>query len=276
LGNDFVVIDARQNDVRLSAAQVARISDRKTGIGCDQLIIMRSAPDGEDVFMQIYNANGSEVSACGNATRCIGALMLQETGKSQVEIRTLADRLLASTAPNGQITVDMGRPRLEWQQIPLSEPFQDTRFIELSVGPQDNPVMDSPAVVNVGNPHAIFFVEDVTAIDLEKVGPFLEHHPLFPEGANISIAQVSPDKKEITLRVWERGAGITKACGTAACAAIVASARRRRTGREALVHLPGGTLSMRWDEGNDRIYMTGGWQLDFEGEIGTDLLGEAA
>lgn len=276
LGNDFVVIDARENGLRLSPAQVRRISDRNLGIGCDQLIIMRPAPDGEDVFMEIWNADGSEVSACGNATRCVGALLIEETGKQTVEIRTRADRLSAARAQSGEITVDMGRPRLRWDEIPLSEEFQDTRFIELQVGPADNPIMDSPGVVNMGNPHAIFFVDDVNAIDLARIGPILEHHPLFPEAANISIAQVSKDKTEITLRVWERGAGLTQACGTAACAALVAAARRRRTGREATVHLPGGPLHIRWDEATDRVFMTGAWELEYEGVLTDALLGEAA
>lgn len=276
LGNDFVVIDARASGIRLTAAQVARIADRDGGIGCDQLIILRPAPEGEDVFMEIRNADGSEVGACGNATRCIGALMLEETGKTLVEIRTRADRLTAQEAPGGEITIDMGRPRLKWNEIPLSEEFHDTRHIELNVGPAGDPIMDSPGVVNMGNPHAVFFVNDVNAIDLARIGPILEHHPLFPEAANISIAEVSPDKQHITLRVWERGAGLTRACGTAACAALVAAHRRRRTGREATVHLPGGALHIRWDEGNDRVYMTGPWELEFEGEITDALLREMA
>ena len=276
LGNDFVVIDARENGLRLNPAQVQRISDRNLGIGCDQLIIMRPAPEDEDVFMEIWNADGSEVSACGNATRCVGALLIEETGKQTVEIRTRADRLSAARAQSGEITVDMGRPRLRWDEIPLSEEFQDTRFIELQVGPADNPIMDSPGVVNMGNPHAIFFVDDVSAIDLARIGPILEHHPLFPEAANISIAQVSKDKSEITLRVWERGAGLTQACGTAACAALVAAARRRRTGREATVHLPGGPLHIRWDEAIDCVFMTGAWELEYEGVLTDALLGEAA
>ncbi|MBX3506729.1 MAG: diaminopimelate epimerase, partial [Parvibaculum sp.] len=244
---------------------------RETGIGCDQLITIEEPRHGGDAFMGIRNNDGGVVEACGNAARCIGRLILEETGKDRVVIETPAGDTIASRAEGEDITVDMGEPRLLWNEIPLSEEFRDTRAIELEVGPLGNPIMHSPGVVNVGNPHAIFFVEDVDAIDLGRIGPMLEHHPLFPERANISVAQIlSPT--HIKLRTWERGAGLTRACGTAACAATVAAVRRRKTERKITVSLPGGDLSLEWREADNHIYMTGAAALDFEGTLDPALL----
>ncbi|SDG21779.1 diaminopimelate epimerase [Pelagibacterium luteolum] len=275
LGNDFVVLDARAENIRLSRDQVRAISDRTNGIGCDQLIIIE--PDtvaGIDAFMRIYNAEGGEVDACGNATRCVAGLLAEETGDTSVTIRTNAG-ILATRIAGELVTVDMGEPKFDWAQIPLSEPFADTTGIELQVGPIDAPVLHTPSVVNVGNPHAIFWVKDLDAHDLGRFGPLLENHPLFPERANITIAQVIADDY-INVKVWERGAGLTLACGTAACATAVAAARKGLTGRKVTVELPGGPLEIEWRESDDHILMTGPWTLDGEGVISPQLLGEDA
>lgn len=275
LGNDFVVLDLRREPLALTDALARAIADREKGIGCDQLITIEEPRHGGDAFMGIRNQDGGTVEACGNAARCIGKLILDETGKDAVVIETLGGDTVATRADGGNITVDMGAPRLRWDEIPLSEEFQDTRGIELEIGPLGNPIMHSPGVVNVGNPHAVFFVEDADAIDLERSGPMLEHHPLFPERANISVAEVlSPT--HLKLRTWERGAGLTRACGTAACAATVAAIRRRKTEREITVSLPGGDLTVEWREADNHIYMTGPVMLDYEGELDPALLTGAA
>ena len=199
-------------------------------------------------------------------------MIMTETGKDEVLIDTVAGILVASHGgEEGLITVDMGVPRLEWDQIPLAEKFHDTRAIELQIGPIDDPILHSPAVVNVGNPHAIFFVDDVDAIDLAKVGPMLEHHPMFPERANVSIAQVN-SPEQVVVRVWERGAGLTRACGTAACAVAVACARKRLTGRQVEVVLPGGPLLMEWRESDSHILMTGPFETEFTGTLDPALV----
>ncbi len=271
LGNDFVVLDLRREPLALTDALARAIAHRETGIGCDQLITIEEPRRGGDAFMGIRNNDGGVVEACGNAARCIGRLILEETGKERVVIETLSGDTIASRAGGGDITVDMGEPRLAWNEIPLSEEFRDTRAIELEVGPLGNPVMHSPGVVNVGNPHATFFVEDVDAIELGRIGPMLEHHPLFPERANISVAQIlSPT--HIKLRTWERGAGLTRACGTAACAATVAAVRRRKTERKVTVSLPGGDLTIEWREADNHIYMTGAATFDYDGTLDPALL----
>lgn len=272
LGNDFVVIDRRRDPVRLTDAEIARIADRDAGIGCDQLIWIEPGPGDADAFMRIHNAEGAEVDACGNATRCIAALVMDETGKGQAAIATNAGLLIGSkgSAP-GAITIDMGVPRFDWQDIPLSEPFDDTRGIELQVGPIDAPLLHTPSVVNIGNPHAIFWVDDLEVVDLAQVGSMLEHHPLFPARANISLARIA-SKTALDLKVWERGAGLTRACGTAACAAAVAAARKGLTERRVTVTLPGGPLDIDWRATDDHVLMTGPWQHDFDGEIDPGIL----
>jgi len=270
LGNDFVVVDARSRAVELTPEAVCAIADRKEGIGCDQLIALQPSTKA-DVFMRIWNADGGEVAACGNAARCVAGLIAEEQGRPQVTIETEDQVLGAAVAGDGSITIDMGVPRLAWDEIPLAEPFHDTRRIELQAGPIDAPVLHSPAVVNVGNPHALFFVDDVEAIDLGRIGPMLEHHPLFPERANISVVQVlSPE--HVKICTWERGAGLTRACGTAACASAVAAIRRDLTGRKVKVTLPGGDLVIEWRESDGHVLMTGPYALDFEGMLPAALL----
>ncbi len=245
LGNDFIIVDGRAAPLALSDDQIRRLCDRQAGIGADQLIIMEQPrANGADVFMRIYNADGGEIDACGNASRCVAALMAEETGKSDIVLQTNAG-LLPTSVSGETATVDMGVPRFGWQQIPLAEEFSDTTGIELQIGPIDKPVLHTPSVANVGNPHAVFWIgNDPDDYDLHLFGPLLENHPIFPERANIEIAQVlSPER--IKVRVWERGAGLTLACGTGACAVAVSAARSGRTGRKVTIELPGGPLRDR-------------------------------
>jgi len=275
LGNDFVVVDARQNGRRFSPDEVRAISDRRTGIGCDQFIVIEQPRiDGPDVFMRVFNQDGSEVETCGNASRCVAALIAGEVGRDAISIETKAG-VMTTEVQGGEVSVDMGTPRFGWNEIPLAEEFADTTGIELQIGPIDAPVLHTPSVVNVGNPHAVFWVgSDPDGYDLHLFGPLLENHPIFPERANISIAQVlAPD--HIKLRVWERGAGLTRACGTGACATAVAAARKKLADRSVTIDLPGGSLRIVW-RADDHIIMTGPWSLDGEGVLPDALLAEPA
>ncbi len=226
----------------------------------------------------IYNRDGSTAQSCGNGTRCVAWAMMDDPAMARpygdaLVLEGEAGRLAVTRVAEHAFTVDMGRPRLAWDEIPLAEPFQDTRRIELQIGPIDAPVLHSPSVVSMGNPHAIFWVGDPAAYDLARIGPMLEHHPIFPERANISLAAVdAPDR--IRLRVWERGAGLTQACGTAACAVVVAAARKRLTGRSATVTLPGGDLQIAWRESDDHVLMTGPVELEHEGVLPAALFAE--
>ena len=272
LGNDFVVWDAREAPVRLDPQAIRQIGARDGGIGFDQMITVERSPAGADAFMRIHNRDGGEVDACGNATRCIGRLLMEESGGTAATIETNAGLLkaLATDSPR-RVTVDMGRPRFAWNEIPLAEEFHDTRAIELQIGPIDAPILHTPSVVNVGNPHAIFWVRDLDAYDLSRLGPMLENHPMFPERANISLAHVLSDQ-EVEIRVWERGVGLTRACGTAACAVGVAAARDLRTGRKVRVLLPGGPLDIEWRESDDHMLMTGDTEVEFEGLLDPETL----
>lgn len=265
LGNDFVVIDARAEPFPLDRDRARAITDRRTGVGCDQLIILEPPRDGRaDVFMRIRNADGGEVEACGNATRCVAALVMAERQGAHCTVETLAGLLEADASGAGRIAVDMGEARLEWREIPLAREM-DTLHLELSRGGLSDPV-----AVNIGNPHAVFFVEDAEAVALDTLGPDLEHDPLFPERANIGAAQVTGTDR-LRLRVWERGVGITRACGTGACAAAVAAHRRGLTGRRVEVVLDGGPLSLEWrDDGH--VIMTGPVATAFSGTLNGALL----
>jgi len=263
LGNDFVVIDARQIPVPMDRNQIRDIANRQTGIGCDQLIRIEPATRG-DAFMRIWNADGGEVEACGNATRCIAWGLMEESGRDTASVDTSAGLLHCRRGAGPMlVTVDMGAPR--WQEIPLAEPFADTRAIELQIGPIDAPNLHSPSLVNVGNPHCIFWVDDLDIHDLAQLGPLLENHPMFPERANISLAQVTT-RDAMTLEVWERGVGQTRACGTAACAAAVAGARKGLVDRRVTVTLPGGELDVEWRD-DDHIEMTGPVAMEFDGTL---------
>jgi diaminopimelate epimerase len=230
---------------------------------------------GTDAYVRIYNCDGSEAGACGNGMRCIAELLFKETGKRALTFETKAGLLNCWQGDTPLVsTVDMGKPRFAWNEIPLSEEFRDTRAIELQIGPLDKPILHSPSVVSMGNPHAIFWVDDVDAYDLHKIGPLLENHPMFPERANISLVKVN-SREHIVVRTWERGAGLTKACGSAACAAAVAAARLRRTNRIVTVTLPGGDLAIEWRERDDHVLMTGPVAFEYEGRFDPALFAEA-
>ncbi len=269
LGNDFVVLDARQQKIPLSPAAVQRIADRRSGIGCDTVVVLEPSTRAE-LMMRFYNSDGSESSACGNASRCIAWLINDENGNTQPLLETKAGVLKTTVHKDGSVTVDMGKPKFRWDEIPLSEPFHDTKQIELQLGPIDKPILHSPSVVNVGNPHCIFWVEDVNAHQLDRFGSILEHHPRFPERANISLAQIT-SPATLKLRVWERGIGLTQACGTGACAATVCAARKGLTDRAVTVTLPGGDLHVDW-RADDHMWMTGPAQLDFIGNLEPAML----
>ena len=260
LGNDFVVIDQRREASAIDGAAARALADRHTGIGCDQLILIEMPRDPmAQIFMRILNTDGSEAAACGNGARCIARLIAEETGERHVRLETLAGLLDAELLADWRVAVDMGPARTGWHDIPLAREM-DTGRVDLALGP-----LREPVCTNVGNPHATFFVADAEAIDLAALGPHLEHDALFPERANIGVAAVL-DRGRIRFRVWERGAGITRACGTGACAALVAAHRRGLTGRQAIVVLDGGTLDIRWrDDGH--VIMTGPATLAFEGSF---------
>ncbi len=280
LGNEITVLDLRGTSARVTAEEARAIAaDPRSRF--DQLMVLHDpATPGTDAYLRIYNTDGSESGACGNGTRCVAWAMMADPAMARPHEETLILETRAGLLPAERVsdevfTVDMGAPRLAWNEIPLRDPFPDTRTIELQIGPIDAPILHTPSAVNMGNPHAIFWVEDVEAYDLERIGPLLEHHPMFPERANISLAHVlAPD--HIRLRVWERGVGLTRACGSAACAVLVAAARKRLTGRRATVSLPGGDLVIHWRESDDHVLMTGPVELEHEGVFAPALFAGAA
>src|SRR5712691_67996 len=271
LGNEIVVGDMRRNPAAIAPAEARAAAH---AVPYDQLMALYPprAP-GIDASVRIYNNDGSESGACGNGMRCIADILFKETGKDALTLETKAG-LLNCWKTDGLITVDMGQPRFAWDQIPLAEEFRDTRAIELQIGPIDAPILHSPSAVNMGNPHAIFWVDDVASYDLAKIGSLLEHHPIFPERANITLCAVK-SREAIIIRTWERGAGLTMACGSAACAAAVAAARTRRTGRKVTVTLPGGDLAVEWRE-DDHVLMTGPVSYEFAGRFDPALFAALA
>jgi diaminopimelate epimerase len=266
IGNEIVVVDMRARGGTIKPEE-ARAAAAPGGAPYDQLMALYpSRTPGTDAFIRIYNNDGSEAGACGNGMRCVADLVAKESGKDALTFETTAGILNCWKNADGLFTVDMGVPRFKWNEIPLAEEFRDTRAIELQIGPIDNPVLHSPSVVSMGNPHAIFWVDDVNAYDLARFGPLLENHPIFPERANITLAHIVA-RDHIVIRTWERGAGLTKACGSAACAAAVAAARLRRTGRKMKVSLPGGELTIEWREKDDHVLMTGPVEFEFKGRF---------
>ncbi|MCR0982444.1 diaminopimelate epimerase [Roseomonas populi] len=262
LGNDFVVLDGRAAPLPITATRAAAIADRRTGIGCDQFIVMEPGGEGAEVFMRIRNPDGSEAGACGNATRCVAELVMTEAGRDALSVRTISGELPSERLADGSVRVDMGPARLGWGEVPLAREL-DTLHLPLSAeGVSD------PAALSMGNPHATFFVPDLAALDIPRIGPALEHDPLFPERANIGFVQVlAPD--HLKLVVWERGAGLTLACGTGACAALVNAARRDLSARAATVSLPGGDLRIEWRE-DGHVLMAGPTATAFTGMIDLD------
>ncbi len=264
-GNDFVVVDTRGR-APLSPAEARTLADRHRGIGCDQVIGLEAPAGGQgaDVFMRIRNPDGSEAGACGNATRCVAELLREATGRTSLTIRTIAGDLPATHQGGGVWSVDMGAPRLAWAEIPLAGPA-DTLALPLAI--ED---LRHPAAASMGNPHATFFVDDLAGIDIPRLGPLLEHAPIFPERANIGFAQIlapgTDGQDRIRLRVWERGAGLTLACGSGACATLVNAARTGRAGRAATLLLDGGELHIAW-RADDHVVMTGPTATAFTGSI---------
>ena len=274
IGNEIVVVDMRDKPQAITAAD-ARAANRKDGAPYDQLMLIYPPRlDGTDALIRIYNNDGSEAGACGNGMRCVASIVASETGKTSLAFQTSAGILPAWKNADGQFTVDMGKPRFGWKDIPLAEEFADTRAIELQIGPIDKPILHTPSVVSMGNPHAIFWVDDVSAYDLSKIGPLLENHPIFPERANITLCAIKASD-HIVIRTWERGAGLTKACGSAACAAAVAAVRLKRTDRKVKVTLPGGMLAIEWRETDDHVLMTGPVEYEYEGKFSPDLFVKA-
>ncbi len=267
LGNKILVVDMRGRKDRVTpAAAIALNADPATAF--DQIMAIHDPKAaGTDAWIDIVNSDGSMAQACGNGTRCVVQALAAETGKKAFLFHTVAGLLEAKEHDDGTISVDMGKPRFAWNEIPLAEEFHDTRRIELQIGPIDNPVLHSPSVASMGNPHAIFWVEnDVWSYDLERFGPLLENHPIFPERANISIARVL-SRGELDLRTWERGAGLTLACGSAACAAAVSAARTERTDRNVVVNVPGGPLTIEWRGRDDHVIMTGPAEWEWSGTV---------
>ena len=264
LGNEIIVADMRGRADRVTpAAAIALNADPATRF--DQIMAIHDPRmHGTAQYIEILNSDGSMAQACGNGMRCVVQALAGETGTRLFTFETIAGIVNGEEHADGLISVDMGVPRFGWREIPLSEEFADTTRIELQIGPIDAPVLHSPAVMSMGNPHAIFWVEnDVWDYDLARFGPMLENHPIFPERANISIARVTANDA-LTLRTWERGAGLTKACGSAACAAAVSAARTGRTGRTVTVTVPGGPLQIEWRD-DDHVVMTGPAEWEFSG-----------
>lgn len=266
LGNAIIVADMRARADRFTP-HAAQALNHDPATAFDQIMAIHDAEsEGTDAFVRIYNNDGSEAGACGNGTRCVVQALAAETGRSAFTFQTIAGLLNAEERGDGLVAVDMGRPRLNWDQIPLEEEFADTTGIELQIGPIDAPVLHTPSVVNMGNPHAVFWVKnDVRDYDLERFGPLLENHPIFPEKANITIARVI-DPEHIVIRTWERGVGLTQACGSAACATLVSAARKALTGRTATVTVPGGDLLIEWRD-DDHVIMTGPAEWEFAGKL---------
>jgi diaminopimelate epimerase len=263
LGNEIVVVDLRGRTETFDPA-AARALGRRGTPRFDQMMVLHDARSGAtDAYVRIYNVDGSEVAACGNGMRCVSWVVAEETGRKALTFETGAGVLEARVTDAARISVDMGMPRVGWRDIPLARPFEDTCAIDLHVEDTDGPALRSPSVVNVGNPHAVFWVEDLDAYDLALIGPPLETHPLFPERANISLARVA-SPAAIAVRTWERGAGLTRACGSAACAAAVCAARKGLAERHVTVTLPGGPLDIEW-RADDHIWMTGPVQLEHAG-----------
>ncbi len=271
-GNRFGIFDARGAAGFAMSAELARETAKKGGPmgadGADQIIVLRESVRA-DVFMEIWNADGSRAGACGNATRCVAWLLMRE-GDNKAVIETVAGLLSADGTEPERIKVDMGVPRLNWDEIPLKE-YMDTRVIDVKVGPIDAPILARPGAVSMGNPHCVFFVEDAETVAADKIGPMIEYHPLFPEQCNVGFAEVrqagTQGEAVILLRVWERGAGLTKACGTGACAALVAAHRQGRTDRKARILMDGGDLYVHWREDDDHVLLSGPVELEFEGAL---------
>ena len=260
LGNDFVVLDSTKNQYNINKASIQLIANRKFGVGCDQVIEMKHS-DKEDIYMKIYNADGTEAEACGNAARCIAGLLFASSPKKAVSIETIAGVLKAESEENGLIKVDMGKPKFFWKDIPLSMNISEINFEELT--------LKNGLAINIGNPHIVFFVKDLDAVDINKIGPLIENNSLFPEKVNVEICQLK-NRKKIKVLVWERGAGNTLACGSGACAALVAAYKNSLSEPQAEIVLDGGSLNITWNIGSDEhVIMSGPIAVSFLGDLST-------
>ena len=260
LGNDFVVIDSTKNQYTINKSSIQLISDRRFGVGCDQVIEMKHS-DKEDIYMKIYNADGTEAEACGNAARCIAGLLFASSPKKAVSIETIAGVLKAESEENGLIKVDMGKPKFFWKDIPLSMNISEINFEELA--------LKNGLAINIGNPHIVFFVKDLDAVDINRIGPLIENNSLFPEKVNVEICQLE-NRKKIKVLVWERGAGNTLACGSGACAALVAAYKNSLSEPQAEIVLDGGSLNITWNIGSDEhVIMSGPIAVSFLGDLST-------
>jgi diaminopimelate epimerase len=260
LGNDFAIFDARKQDLVLDETTAKAVADRRFGIGCDQVIVIEKSPKA-DAFMRVFNADGGIVESCGNATRCVARLLMDEKGKSEVRIDTLGGLLVCTDAEDGAVTVDMGEPGLAWDEVPLARPT-DTNTFSLNVDGTEH----IAAAVSTGNPHCVLFVEDAERAAVERIGARIEHHPMFPERTNVEfVTPLSRDR--LRMRVWERGVGVTVACGTGACATAVAAHRRGLADRKVEVVLDGGVLGIEWRERDGHVLMTGPSTLTYKGDI---------
>ena len=260
LGNDFVVLDSTKNQYNINKASIQLISNRRFGVGCDQVIEMRHS-NKEDIYIKIYNADGTEAEACGNAARCIAGLLFASSPKKEVSIETVAGVLKAESEENGLIKVDMGKPKFFWKDIPLSMNISEINFEELT--------LKNGLAINIGNPHIVFFVKDLDAVDINKIGPLIENNSLFPEKVNVEICQLK-NRKKIKVLVWERGAGNTLACGSGACAALVAAYKNSLSEPQAEIVLDGGSLNITWNIGSDEhVIMSGPIAVSFLGDLST-------
>jgi diaminopimelate epimerase len=266
LGNDFAVFDARSGAISLSPERARRVADRHFGIGCDTVVLMLPGSTNADARLRFFNADGGEVEACGNATRCVARLLMDERGLSGVRLESQGGSLVCSDAGKGLVTVDMGAPGLDWKDIPLAEP-RDTSQFQFPL--EDRTVTAS--AVSMGNPHCILFVGDAGRAPVAQLGPLIENHALFPKRVNVEFAQVL-DKDRIRMRVWERGVGITLACGTGAAATAVAAHRKGLVGRKVELILDGGSLILEWREEDGHVLMTGPGVTSFTGEVDLEKL----
>jgi diaminopimelate epimerase len=265
LGNDFVIFDARIFPIPVDAATARAIADRKRGIGCDQVIIMEPAKAPAGAFMRIFNADGGEVDSCGNASRCVAYLLMAEAETDHMELATAAGPVLCTGEGAHSVTVDLGPARLDWREIPMAQAV-DTASFALTVPGFKDPALERAMGVSVGNPHCVLFVEDAEAAPVATLGPLIEHHPWFPARTNVEFVE-RKDETTLRMRVWERGAGITQACGTGACAAAIAAHMRGLTGRKVTVQLDGGDLFIEWRESDSHVLMTGPVRFAFGGEV---------
>ena len=265
LGNDFVIFDARDGALPISSAQAVKIADRRLGIGCDTVAIIGPGNAAADASVRFINADGSDSNSCGNASRCIADILMEERGLASVRLMTGAGMVICSRAPGGLVTVDMGPPRLAWNEVPLAKEV-DTKSFQFTL--EDKTL--TAAAVSMGNPHCVLFVGDAARAPVTGLGPLIEHHPMFPQRVNVEFAQIV-DRSNIRMRVWERGAGVTLACGTGACATLVAAARLGLTGRKAQITLDGGVLTLEWRQ-DDHVLMTGPAAKVFSGRIALDKL----